>query len=60
MQTQIKLLLQEQSDQGLHDSIFNLHILEAFLRCKIKLFHFKDNYGNCFSYSFLFLRTETA
>ena len=31
VQTQIRLLLQEQSDQGLHCLQFHLHLLEALL-----------------------------
>ena len=36
----------EQSDQDLHCLPFILHLLEALLHCKIKLFYFKDNYGS--------------
>ena len=36
----------EQSDQDLHCLPFFLHLLEAFLHCKIKLFHIKDNCGS--------------
>ena len=38
--------LKEQSDQDLHCLPFCLHLLEALLRCKIKLFYIKDNYGS--------------
>ena len=38
--------LQEQSDQDLHCLPFFLHLLEALLHHKIKLFHMKDNYGS--------------
>ena len=31
MKTQIRLLLQEQSDQGLHCLLFHPHLLETFL-----------------------------
>ena len=37
--------LKEQSDQDLHCLPFFLHLLEALLHCKIKLFYIKDNYG---------------
>ena len=37
--------LKEQSDQDLHCLPFFLHLLEALLQCKIKLFYIKDNYG---------------
>ena len=38
--------LKEQSDQDLHCLPFFLHLLEALLHCKIKLFYIKDNYGS--------------
>ena len=38
--------LKEQSDQDLHCLPFYLHVLEALLHCKIKLFYIKDNYGS--------------
>ena len=38
--------LKEQSDQDLHCLPFFLHLLEAFLHCKIKRFYIKDNYGS--------------
>ena len=38
--------LKEQSDQDLHCLPFCLHLLEALLHCKIKLFYIKDNYGS--------------
>ena len=38
--------LKEQSDQDLHCLPFFLHLLEALLQCKIKLFYIKDNYGS--------------
>ena len=49
VQTQIRLLLQEQSDQGLHCLSFHLHFLDALLLCKTKLFDFKYN---CDQHSF--------
>ena len=38
--------LNEQSDQDLHCLPFFLHLLEALLHCKNKLFYIKDNYGS--------------
>ena len=38
--------LKEQSDQDLHCLPFYLHLLEALLHCKIKLFYIKGNYGS--------------
>ena len=38
VQTQIRLLLMEQSDQGLLCLLFCLHLLNTILNCKIKLF----------------------
>ena len=38
--------LKEQSDQDPHCLPFILHLLEALLQCKIKLFYIKDNYGS--------------
>ena len=48
VQTQIRLLLEEQSDQGLHCLLFCLHVLDAFLNGKATLFKFKDDYNNIF------------
>ena len=42
VQTQIRLLLKEQSDQGLHC----LHLLDTLLHCKTNLVHFQGRYGN--------------
>ena len=47
MQTKIRLLLKKQSDQGLRCLPFHQHLLDALMQCYIKLFFFKDNYGNC-------------
>ena len=44
--TQIRLLLLEQSDQGLHCLLFHLYFLEAFLWCKPNLLKFKGDYSN--------------
>ena len=38
VQTQIRLLLMEQSDQGLFCLLFCLHLLNTILHCKIQLF----------------------
>ena len=38
VQTQIRLLLMEQSDQGLLCLLFCLHLLTTLLHCKIQLF----------------------
>ena len=38
VQTQIRLLLMEQSDQGLLCLLFCLHLLNTMLHCKIQLF----------------------
>ena len=35
MQTQIRLLLEEQSDQGLHCLPFRLHRLDLLLYCRV-------------------------
>ena len=40
VQTEIRLLLEEQSDQGLHCLQFCLHILDALLYCKASLSKF--------------------
>ena len=48
VQTQIRLLLMEQSDQGLLCLLFCLHFLNTILHCKIQLFQLYDNYGNYF------------
>ena len=47
MQTQIRLLPKEQSDQDLNCLAFHLHHLGALLYCKTKQFY-NDNYGNYF------------
>ena len=39
VQTQIRLLLKEQSDQCLLCLLFCLHLLNAILHCKIQLLH---------------------
>ena len=41
---QIRLLLQEQSDQGLNCLPVYLHLLQAFLYCNAGLFEFKRHY----------------
>ena len=40
VQTKIRLLLKKQSDQGLHCLSFHQHLLDALMRCYIKLFYF--------------------
>ena len=40
VQTQIRLLLEEQSDQGLHYLQYCLHLLDALLYGKSSLFEF--------------------
>ena len=47
VQAKIRLLLKKQSDQGLRCLPFHHHLLDALMQCYIKLFYFKDNYGNC-------------
>ena len=47
VRTKITLLLKKQSDQGLRCLPFHQHLLDALMQCYIKLFYFKDNYGNC-------------
>ena len=46
VQTQTRLLLEEQSDQDLHCLLFHLHLLAVFLCCKANLFEFKGDYSN--------------
>ena len=45
-QTQIRLLLQEQFDQGLHYLQFRLHLLDALLYGKASLFNFRVTTAN--------------
>ena len=45
VQTQIRLLLEEQSDQGLHCLQFRLHLLGALLFSKAILFKFWGDYS---------------
>ena len=46
VQTQIRLLLEEQSDLGLHCLSFCLHLLDMSLFGKTILFKFQDNYSH--------------
>ena len=46
VQTQIRLLLEEQSDQGLHCLLFHLHLLENFLCFTANLLKFEGDYSN--------------
>ena len=41
VETQIRLPLEEQSDQGLHCLQFRLHLLDALLYSKASLFNFR-------------------
>ena len=45
VQTQIRLLLEEQSDQGLHCLPFRLHLLDTLLHGKVALFKFQGDYS---------------
>ena len=45
VQTQIRLLLEEQSDQGLHCLPFPMHFLDSLLQGKAILFNFKGDYS---------------
>ena len=45
VQTQIRLLLEEQSDQGLHCLQFRLHFFGALLFGKAMLFKFQGDYS---------------
>ena len=40
VQTKIRLLLKKQSDQGLRCLPFHQHLLDALMKCYIKLFYF--------------------
>ena len=40
VQTKIRLLLKKQSDKGLRCLPFHQHLLDALMRCYIKLFYF--------------------
>ena len=46
VQTQIRLLLEEQSDQGLHCLLFHCHFLDEKPAGLASLFEFKVNYIN--------------
>ena len=48
VQTQIRLLLEEQSDLGLHYLQYCLNPLDALLYSKISFFKFKDFYSKVF------------
>ena len=47
-QTQIRLLLEEQSDLGLHCLQFCLHLLDALLHGEVTLFKFYSDYSKFF------------
>ena len=40
VQTQIRLLLEEQSDQGLYSLLFHLHVFDKIPSCLASLFEF--------------------
>ena len=46
--TQIRLLLEEQSDQGLHCLLFHLHLLDEMSKGFASLFEFKVDYSKVF------------
>ena len=48
VKTQIRLLLQEQSDQGLHYLHYCLNPLDILLYGKTSFFKFKDDYSKVF------------
>ena len=45
VQTQIRLLLEEQSDQGLHCLLFHLHVFDKITSGLASLFELKVNYS---------------
>ena len=59
-QTQIRLFLEEQSDQGLHYLPFCLHILDPLPCSKTILFQFLDIYNNFFRCIPSFTNTSCA
>ena len=48
VQSQIRLLLEEQSDQGLHCLPFRLHRLDSLLYGRATYFKFQSDYNNFF------------
>ena len=48
VQTQIKLLLEEQSDQALHCLLFHLHVFDKIPSGLASMFEFKVNLQQCF------------
>ena len=48
MQTQIRLLLEEQSDQGLHCLPYRLHHLDSLLYGRATEFKFESDYNKFF------------
>ena len=48
VQTQIRLLLEEQSDQGLHCLLFHLHHFDKIPQALASLFEFSVNYSKVF------------
>ena len=45
VQTQIRKLLEEQSDYGLHCLLFHLHVFDKIPSGLVSLFEFKVNYS---------------
>ena len=48
VQTQIRLLLEEQSDQGLHCLLFHLHLFDETAYGLVSLFEFQVDYSKVF------------
>ena len=48
VQTQIRLLLEDQSDQGLHCLLLHLHVFDKIPSGLASLFEFKVNYSKIF------------
>ena len=48
VQTQIRLLLEEQSHQGLHGLLFRMHLLDTLFNGKAMMFKFQSAYSQCF------------
>ena len=48
VQTQVRQLLEEQSDQGLHCLQYPLHLLDALVYGKTTFINFSGDYCKCF------------
>ena len=48
VQNQIRLLLEKQSDKGLHCLLFHLHLFEEISKGLASFLEFKVNYSNFF------------